>query len=346
MTKRCQLLALLCVVTFAGRLAADTVETKNGAKLVGKVTKIDAGAVTLDTNYAGTLTIKQSEVTALTTDGPIDVRLSSGTRLEGTISANPAGELVVAGADGSITTSVDKIAAVWPTGAKDPELVALERHWSYEATVDMNGTTGNKDQLGTGASFRAKLVTPADTLQYFAAYNRQVTSGVESANQFKGGIDYADDFTLRSSWFLRDEAGYDRIMDINFYDTAAAGYGYDLIKNTQDTLTARIGVAYRYTGYENSIQPTVSSAAGDFEIQHDFKTKLWEVSNALTVVPALNNLSDLIVTQDSFFQIPLLNPNWKLRIGLANDYNGEPGPGVKRLDTTYYTRLILDWGVK
>ena len=92
------------------RLAADVIETKNGARLVGKVLKIDAGSVVVDTDYAGKLTIKQSEVTAITTDAPVAVRLASGTRIDGKVSS-AAGSLQVVGADGTITTTVDKVAA-------------------------------------------------------------------------------------------------------------------------------------------------------------------------------------------------------------------------------------------
>jgi hypothetical protein len=30
-------------------------------------------------------------------------------------------------------------------------------------------------------------------------------------------------------------------------------------------------------------------------------------------------------------------------MGVSNDYSSRPGAGIKRLDTTYYTRLLLDW---
>jgi Protein of unknown function, DUF481 len=324
-------------------LRADTVETMNGAKLVGKLTKIDAGVVYLDTDYAGTLQIKQSQVTAIETDKPVAVRLASGTRIAGPVTMSPTGALQVVGEDGTISTTVEKVAAVWQPGDQDPEIVALQRHWQYEATLDVNGTTGNKEQLGTAAGFSAKLITPQDTLQYSTSYNRQVTSGVKSADQFNAGVDYANYISKRSSWFVRDEAGFDRIMDIKFYDTAAAGYGWDLIHNSVDVLTVRAGLAYRYTGYNNPMTPMVSSAAADFEILHDLKEKNWELANKISAVPAFANVADLIVTQDSFYQVPLLNPAWKLRIGVSNDYNGEPGAGIKRLDTTYYTRFILDW---
>ena len=62
---------------------ADVVETKNGARIVGKVTKIDDGKVYVSTDYAGDLTIKQSEVTGIVTDAPVVVRLATGTTLQG-----------------------------------------------------------------------------------------------------------------------------------------------------------------------------------------------------------------------------------------------------------------------
>jgi putative salt-induced outer membrane protein YdiY len=334
--------AALAALMLAGRLSADVVETRNGARIVGQITKIDGGSVYVATSYAGDLVIKQSEVTGIQTDQPISVRLASGTRIDGQVRTTD-GTLRIAGADGTILTSVSKVAATWPEGGKDPALVALERHWKYEATVDIDGTTGNKNQLGTQAGFAAKLVTPQDALTYYTSYNRQVTDGEKSADQLKAGVDYANNFEDRSSWYVNDETGFDRIMDIRLYDTAAVGYGYDLIKNPIDTLTARAGLAYRYDGYRNPLTPTVNSAAADFEIDHDLKLPNWELVNKLTAVPAFSNMKDVIVGQDSFYQVPLVNPAWKLRVGVANQYNSEPGAGIQKLDTTYYTRLILDW---
>lgn len=331
-------LAAAVAALSAAKLSADVVTTKSGARIVGKVSKIDAGAVSMSTDFAGDLTIKQSEVVSIATDGPVAVRLASGTRLDGTISGQ-TGALQIAGPDGTLTTTVDKISASWPAGEGDP---ALERHWKYEATVDINGTSGNKNQLGTAAGFEAKLVTPEDALDFIAAYNRQVADGVKSADKFRAGVDYSNQFAPPYSWYVRDEAGFDRVMDIKFYDTAAAGLGRDFIKTPAETLTGRAGIAYRYDGYNNPRTPAVNSAALDFEILHDFKTPRWEMGNKLALVPALSNLSEVIVTHDSFYQVPLNDPSWKLRVGVSNDYNGKPGPGIKRLDTTYYTRLIMD----
>jgi hypothetical protein len=326
----------------ASRLAADVIETKSGARIVGKITKIDGGSVTVTTDFAGVIVIKQNQVVRITTDLPVVVRLASGTEEAGPITTSN-GAVQVVGTDSTVVAAVDQVAAAWPAGGKDPALVALEHHWKYEATLDIEGTTGNGDQLGTQGGLSAKLITPQFTTDYYTAYNRQVADGVKSADQFKIGVDYTDNLNNRWSWYARDEAGFDRIMDIKFYDIAATGYGYDLIKTPKDTLTFRAGLAYRYDDYEDPTVPILSSAAADFEIIHDYKTKTWEIGNHLTLVPAFSNIGNVTGTQDSFFQEPLANPAWKLRIGVANDYNSKPGPGINKVDTTYYTRLLLDW---
>src|SRR6185436_9162475 len=53
------LLALVAVFAGAARLSADVVETKNGARIVGKVTKIADATVLVETDFAGNIAIKQ-----------------------------------------------------------------------------------------------------------------------------------------------------------------------------------------------------------------------------------------------------------------------------------------------
>lgn len=324
------------------QLPADVVETKNGARLVGTVMAIGDGSVTLSTDYAGVLTIKQNDVVSITTDAPVAVRLASGTRIEGKVSG-AAGALTITGADGSISTSVDKVAASWAAGGEDPAIAALERGWAYEAAVDVSGKTGNKEQLGTGFSFRATLVGPHDTLQFYTAYDRQVSDGVKSADQFKAGLDYANNFSGRKSWYVRDEVGFDRVKDIELYNVAAAGFGYDFIKEAKQTLTGRAGLSFRYTGYKNPRTEDVKSAGMDFGLTHKLQMENAILRNSLTYVPAFDDVAVYVISHESSLEMPLLSTEWKLRMGVANDYNSKPGRGVQRLDTTYFTRFVLSW---
>jgi putative salt-induced outer membrane protein YdiY len=336
------ILALAAVAFGAAHLSADVVETKSGARIVGKVSKIDGGVVVVDTSYAGAITIKQSEVAAITTDAPVAVRLATGTRIDGKISG-AAGSLQIAGADGTISTTVEKVASTWAAGGKDPQIAALERGWAYEANVDIAGKSGNKSQLGTSAGLRATLAGVHDKLAFYTAYDRQVTDGQKSADQFKAGSDYQSNFSGKKSWYVRDEGGFDRIKDIQFYNVAAFGLGYDLIKAPKQTLTGRAGLSFRTENYKSLFTTDVNAAGLDFGLAHSLQLDHASLVNRLAIVPSFDDFANFRATHESFLELPLANPSWKLRFGVNNDYNSKPGKGVDKMDTGYFTRLVLNW---
>lgn len=340
-TSRVLLIAAVAALGIA-RLAADIVETKNGARIVGKVSKIDGGSVVVDTDYAGTITIKQGEVTAINTDAPVAVRLASGMRIDGKVSGS-AGALQVVGTDGTVNTTVDKVAASWAAGGRDPQIVALERGWAYEVSVDVAGKSGNKSQLATSAGLRATLAGVSDTLVFYTAYDRQVSDGAKSADQFKAGADYQSNYSGKNSWYVRDEGGFDRIKDIQFYNVAAAGFGFDFIKEPKHTLTGRLGFSFRNENYRNPLTADVNAAGLDVGLSHSLQFAESSLVNRLTFVPSFNDFANFRATHESFYELPLTDPSWKLRLGVSNDYNSKPGKGVDKMDTSYFTRLVLNW---
>jgi putative salt-induced outer membrane protein YdiY len=322
------------------RLHADIVETKDGSRIVGKITKIDGGSVYVDTSYAGSLVIKQSEVVGIATDKPSGVRLVSGVKVRGVVALGNGG-VQIADPASPTTTAVSKIAALWPQGGEDPKVAALEHHWKFEASLDVNGETGNQNQLGTAAGIKATYANSVDALQLYSQYNRQVENDLQSANQFKTGIDYADNYDEAESWYARDEGGFDRVMGISFYDIAALGLGHDLVKNPKETLTARAGIAYLYDGYYNPETPIVHSTGADFEVDHSFILADGKISNHIAFDPAFSDLNKYGIEHESSYEVPMAAPGWKLKVGVANVYNSNPGEGIQKLDTTYFTRLIL-----
>lgn len=339
----------LAVALIASSARADVVITKNGARIVGQVTKVEDGKIFVTTDFAGDIVVKQSEVTGLTTEAPINVRLASGTTLQGTVSSGAEG-IVIAGADGQLSTQVDKVASTWATGTEDPqvvkmraELAAKDRKWAYEVAADVNGKSGNKSQLGTQVSARATLKTAEDTLQFYTAYNRQETDNLKAADQFNSGVDYANNFSGRNSWYVRDEIGFDRVKDIELYNVAAAGLGYDFIKEAKRVLTGRAGLSFRYEGYKSPFTTDIKSVGLDFGLNHEWEINDSKIVNRLSYVPAFEDFGSFVVKHESYYEMPLTNPKWKLRIGISNDYNSQPGLGVEKLDTAYFTRLVLNW---
>jgi hypothetical protein len=337
--------AIILVSFCALRAAADVIVTTNGSKIVGKITSISAGTVVISTDYAGDIKVKQALVASIETDRPVAVRLENGNRVIGTVTTAETGQMKIEGSNSQTVTPMKEIVEIWTAGEEDPQIVALRRKWSFLAGVDVNGESGTQHQMGTAFNFRATLKGPVDDLQFYTAYNRQVSNDVKSADQFKAGVDYADNFSDATSWYVRDEAGYDRVMQITFDDVAAAGFGYDFIKTDSETLTGRIGLSYRDYQYRpTSGTPALNAIGGDLEVEYKKKFGKAELSDHLTFLPDFQASSNYIITHDFHFTIPITASLWKLAVGVTNDYDSKPVSGVSKIETLYYTRLELAWG--
>ncbi len=332
--------AFVALASFSALASADVVETRTGARLIGSVTKVDGGVITLATDYAGTLSIKQSEVVKFETSQPLFIRLTGGTTMEGTVSATPDGKVVVNGKDGTITTTVDKVATTWGPGQIDPAVASLLRKWTYEIAFDVAGKTGNSEKLGFGGGAKATLEGPEDVLKFYAASAYQRTNGTKSEDKFLAGVDYASYLTKKVTWYTRDEGGYDNVKGIEFYNVAAAGFGYDFIKNMpKQKVTGRAGLSYRFEDYGAALT-SVRSAGLDLGLDHHYRFENAVMNNTLTYVPSFEDFTNYRFVHDSNLEFPLVG-SWKFRVGVNNDFTSIPAPGVEKLDTTYYGKFVL-----
>jgi hypothetical protein len=338
---------ILAVLTWcAAHLAADVVETKTGARLVGKITKITGGTITLATDYAGEIAIKQSEVTSLTTDEMVAVRLANGTRIDGHVSTSK-GTLQVAGKDGAVSTTIDQVAASWAAGAEDPQIAASRRHWTIQTSADITGRQGNTKSTGIGTGFVASLVSPHDVLKFYGSYDYATTTGAtgvktKSADATKGGIDYQSFYSEKFGWFARGELGKDTVAGISLRSTTDAGASFRLIKSATQSLVGRLGAGYRFESYP--VGPNNQGAVAASGLSYSYTlNKYASLVTDLRYLPALKDFADYRFIHESAIEVPLAADFWKLRLGIANDYNSRPPGGRENLDTTYYTRLLLKW---
>jgi hypothetical protein len=342
-----RLASILCVAALLATTGAhaDTVKTADGSILIGKILKVDAGNIEIDTAYAGVLKVKQSAVVSFSTDEPVNVRFKDGNTVVGTV-AGDSGQVQVASASVSASGPIENVTDAWLPGEDSPEVRLMKanaRHWTFEASADVLGKSGNSDNLAASLGFRAARITPDDKLEFYAAYARAEQDSTTTADQSKGGIDFQSIFSGKYSWYVREEIGTDKIQGLDFYSNTAAGIGYDSIKNERQILTLRAGLAYRYESYSNGISTTVDAPALDLAMIHEYTTDTWKIGNRLTFLPTIEDFGVFRLQHESYYETPLAVGPWKIRIGLANDYNSEPLPGKKKLDTTYFTKFVLSW---
>lgn len=344
--------ALLLLATLVTPLAAlaDVVETRDGSRLTGIIQGIDGGHVVLATSYAGEIKVRLADVVGMQSDNEVVVRLQSGTTLAGRL-AGSEGELRIVGSDGTLNSTVDKVSQGWRPGTIDPaeaarqaEIAANRRSWAYQAAVDIAGKSGNTSEFGTRLSFAATLASPQDALRFYASYDRSEQNGVTIADEIKGGVDYSNQFSGRLGWYVNSELEKDTAENLDFRSTSAAGLSYLLIDNgDKQKLTGRTGVSFLYENYNTGAE--TEDLGLDLALLHAWRFASWgQMNNSLRFVPAFSDFGNFRVNHDTGVEIPLgTGTFWLLRLGVSNTYNSEAAPGRDKLDTSYYTRLVLNW---
>jgi putative salt-induced outer membrane protein YdiY len=344
------------LTVFAGLAAlwipiqADVVETADGARLTGRIVKIVDGQLTLDTSYAGKIVIDLSQVSSFSTNEPVSLRVDTGDVLVGPVTRRPDGSLEVATAGGPVRTTASAVEASWSPGERDPAAVAREaelaaqlRRWTYRAGVDISGRSGNTDRLATALSFNARLEGPNDRLDFYASYMYAEDSNVQTDHQVIGGMSFTNFFSGNIGWYVRQELEYNEPEGIDLRSTSAAGLTYRWINQPRQRLETRAGLSFRHESYATD---TSESFAGlEFGASHFWRFADWgEVNTELTYLPSFDDFGTYLFIHDSGVDMPLgLSDRWRLRFGLNNRYNSEPEPGRRSMDTTYYVRLLLLW---
>lgn len=341
-------LITLIVMTAASLAYGGTVSTKDGSVINGKILSIDGGVIKVDTPFAGTIEVNQSEVMTFTSPETINVATSGGNTFVGTVDGSDE-NIKITTDGGTFETNVTQVSAVWQPGEDSPEQRALkaevaasERKWKFDANVDISGKSGNSDRSAMGIGARAILESNKDKLGFYVSIDKAEENDNTTADEIKGGIDYSSFFTDTLSWYARSELEKDDIELLDLRSTTAFGIGKHVIREEDQNLEFRAGLAYRYESFQDG--STVESPGLDLALIHSKNLSWGTLNNLLTYNPSFEDFGNFRVYHETSLDLPIGTGDfWKLRMGISNDYNSEPLPGLKEMDTTYFTRLILSW---
>lgn len=344
------LAGLLAVLLLVVDAAADRIELTDGSVINGKILSAEGGKFRVETGFAGTIEIAQAQIRSFTTDEAVHVGLAAGSTILGKVEATTAGIQVVA-ADGRMTASTGNVAAVWLPGADSPAVrdakaaaEKLKRRWSYEASAAISGRTGGSEKFAGALGFKATLQNPDDKLVFAGAINRAQENGNETANDWKAGVDYSAAFAGRKTvWYVRTDLTKDKIKAIDLRSNSAFGLGRKLVKNDRQDTEVRLGLGYVYETYTTGAAD-FESAGLDVAFLNSIAFGWAKMSNSVTWTPSFEDFANFRLVHESSFDLPIKTGEfWKLRMGVNNDYQSQPAGGIEKLDTTYFTALILNW---
>ncbi len=340
-------IGILSLLTIA---YGDMVETNNGSQIVGVITKIENGTIHLATDYSEEIKIKQSEVKNIVTDNPIFVRVKSGSKILGKVGIDSDRLIKIDGQEGTLKASLGDVVESWTKESEDPEITRekeaaekLLRKWQHEVSVDIAGKKGNSDETGTTIKISSTLKGPEDNLNFYGLIDRAKNDNTKTSDEVKAGVSYTAYFSEKVGWFTRMEIETDEFEDLDLRTTVAGGLSYRFFEEPEHSLVGKLGISYRNESFNTA--PNAETVGLDIGVDHNYQFSKWgRVKTNIQFTPSIEDTADYRFVQDTGVEIPLgLSKFWKLRIGLANDYNSKPAAGVKKLDTSYYTRMILSW---
>ncbi|MGB0370383.1 MAG: DUF481 domain-containing protein [Opitutales bacterium] len=343
MKKKTALLSLITAIASTAHLLADEVVTFNGSKLVGTISGISDGVLTLETEFAGTLEIPMEQVETFSTEDTLSVRLESGDTVTGKVSTDDSGTVSVQGSEGSLKTPKEDIRISWLPGAMDPDIAALQRNWLFRAAVDASINQGNTEEIEARIALEAQLEGPTDRLRLYAQHESGETDGVTTERETIIGARYTTFFSEKWGWFVRSEAENDEFEDVDLRAIGAGGLSYKVYGDSKHYLDTTAGLAYQYTAYSTIDDEEVMGF--DLGLLHHYEFEnLIVTETEVNFLAAFDDPGSFRIEHDTWVQVPISGGGrWNIRAGVENDYVSEPGPGVDELDTMIYTSLGLTW---
>jgi putative salt-induced outer membrane protein YdiY len=321
------LLGLLLAATAS---ADDEIKLKNGDRVTGKVLGLGKGKLAFQTPHSGAMQVDWAQVLSLKTDGKVAVKLSTGEVIEGRLSPGQEGRLRIEseGAVAPVEVEMSKIA--W---FNEPP---IQWHGNLGASFkSTDGNTHTKSWLVT-----ADLVRASDSDEFLirGIYRTSERSGDLQERNAYGLAKYSLKFTDRAYVFGSVELLSDRFKDLKLQTVVAAGFGYDLLKESWIDFGVEAGIAYVDNNFRTlQVDESHTGARAAARLRMDLPLG-FVFKDLFTIYPNLEESQDFQIRNEATLT-NALGKGFSLLGGVITEYDREPPFGFRRHDNTYFAGL-------
>ncbi len=326
-------------------LFADELTMKNGDRLSGAIVKFDGKAITLKSDYAGTLTITWDAVTAITSTQPLNVSFQGGQSMVGTITTADGKLTVETAASGPVSAPRASLLYIRNNAEEashavevDPRLIDL---WTGNLALGYSKTQGNSKTTNINLNGTAARVTATDKTSAYinSLFASDATSGtrVTTANSQRGGLQYDRNLSPKLYAFGGADFESDQFQSLDLRFVPGGGFGYHAIKTSKTIFDVSAGVTLDREYYVNNVNHSYAEAQATEEFTYRF-TKVTTLHQKNVIFPNLSSTGDLRNNFD-------ISADTKLRkwlawqVAISDRYISNPLPGRLRND------LIITTGV-
>ena len=319
--------------------AADEIVLKNGSRLFGKVTAVRDGIMTVETDFAGELSVSMDQVVAMSTAEEATLLLADESVIEQPgILVEDSTLVVGAGTAAATTYPLDELTAINP----EPWELGRGYDWKGVASFAFSMERGNSDidelDYKLDTTWRGKN----------DRFTLRLDGEIDEANDQKnadnwlvlGKYDYY--VSDRTYWGVNASLESDEFKDLDLRYLIGPYIGRDFLTDPLFTLSAEAGLSYvnedfivaednDYPAANWSLRMTSDYLGGDSQLYFD-QRGIWN----------LDETSDVVVDTSIGLAFPLL---WQLEAAaeVLLEYDSGAVEGVEELDETYRLRIGYSW---
>jgi len=315
--------------------AVDEIVLKDGSRLLGSVTGARDGVITIDTGFAGTLSVEIDQVQSLRSNHPAVILLEDDLVLEDA-PLNIQGGRVVSGT--GTTYGVEALKLVNP----EPWELGRGYRWTGYANAALVMQRGNTETDELDYKLESVWRSTRDRYTFRFSGENDESNGAQTAENWQVSGKY--DYFLEGPnyWGIQALAEQDKFADLDLRLLAGPYIGRQFYAAPEFSLSGEIGVSYvdedfitaedrDYAAANWALNGTSNYFGGETRLYFD-QIGVW----------SLEETSDVIIDTTLGLAIPLL---WQIEAAaeIQLDYDSGAPSGVDELDQTYRLRVGYTW---
>ena len=309
---------------------ADEIVLSNGNTLTGTVTGLVGDYVTLTSDFAEPIKVRKDRITKISTTRPVEVHLSNGEIIKGSLSTASDGRIIVDQGEGRTASGIDLKSV---TSINPPPV----GKWHGSVSLAGNLQTGNTDRSGVSFGAEALRRGELDRFTMRFLYNIAQENDVMTTRNAFGALQYDYFFTTRFFGYLGVELLNDKFKDLNLRTVVGPGVGYQVWEDPVTALALEAGIAY----FSEDLRSQEDKRWITVRLGVNYRHKLtdWLVfTDRLVLYPSLEKVSDFTLRNEAAL-VTAIGSGWSLKLADILDYVNNPSAGVKSTDSDFSVGL-------
>lgn len=274
------------------------VELRDGSLIKGTIVGMDGGQLTIDTGFAGPVSVDFSQIKNMSSELKLSLQLSEDTVLNGPITSAGDDTITVGipDTDEDIRLSLSKIRSI------------NKKPITYTGNINIGGQVADGNTRTKSGAANAEFIARSERqrLTLRGAWNYAQDSRNLTARNTRGGIKY--DFFFTKKWYLWSSAFFegDKFQDIDLRTALTAGLGYQIIEKGESTVewlsrassNVELGLGYFNENFARSPDDDYIAARWAFRFDWDVVPDRLIFFHFHEGYPSLADIKDLYITTE------------------------------------------------